>query len=227
MLRFPLPSQPALRYKIVMLRLTLMRHGQSACSARDVLCGRGCDTELTAAGAAQAEAVAEEFKRLDWQAIYTSDLKRALQTAEPLAKAIGQTIVRDHRFDEIDYGTWDGQLASRLARLTGFRDFQQDAAQYSPPGGETASQIAMRAQAALDDLRADCPNGEVLVVSHKTTLRILFCILLGIPLAEYRRRLALPHTCVSVFEFPRSGPRLVRFGYLEHLPEELRGLPGD
>ena len=71
-----------------------------------------------------------------------------------------------------------------------------------------------------------CPSGHVLIVSHKATIRIMLCGLLGIDVGRFRYRLACPVGSVSHIEFTKEGPLLHALADRTHLTPELRGLPG-
>ena len=65
-----------------------------------------------------------------------------------------------------------------------------------------------------------------MAVSHKATIRILVCHLLGIPIGEFRRRIAMPVCAVTAFEFRSGGPMVKYLGSVSHLPEDLRAARG-
>jgi probable phosphoglycerate mutase len=113
----------------------------------------------------------------------------------------------------------EAEVASRFPDQ--FSAWSRDPASNAPPGGETANHIAGRALPVVASIRAR-HSGDVLVVSHKATIRILVCALLGIDLALFRARVAQRVGAVTTFEFPDSGPRLLRLSDVSHLPHELR-----
>jgi probable phosphoglycerate mutase len=69
-------------------------------------------------------------------------------------------------------------------------------------------------------------EGNVLVVSHKTTIRLMLCSLLGIDSGRYRDRINMPVASVSLVRFDKYGPMLLKHGDRTHLPEELESRPG-
>ena len=93
--------------------------------------------------------------------------------------------------------------------------------QVSSPRCRTAVEIAARALGAVDAIRARHDDGKVLVVSHKATLRVLLCALLGIDVDQFRARIAQPVSAVSVVSFKKSGPILEKLGDVSHLSPEL------
>ena len=95
-----------------------------------------------------------------------------------------------------------------------------------PTGGETSTQIANRATAVIAEIQETYEAGNVLVVSHKATIRIMLCSLLGIDLGRYRDRSEMPVASISVVKFGRYGPMLTRLGERHHLSKALRNRAG-
>ena len=203
-----------------MLSLYLVRHGQTDCSVRDVLCGGGCDPDLTAAGRQTAEALAAHLALRPWAGLYTSPLARAQQTLAPVAA--GQAARVEAGLAEINYGDWDGKSEADLCHDDAFAKFRIADADLRPPGGETLTEVADRAEQAIRGIAARHPQGDVLGVSHKTTIRVLLCRLLGIPLSEDRRRIACPLGGITVLSLRAGGAQLMAHGLVEHLPVGLR-----
>ena len=96
----------------------------------------------------------------------------------------------------------------------------------APPGGETAVQIANRALPVVAEIEAKWSDGNVLIVSHKATLRILLCSLLGIDLDHYRDRIEVLAASVSVVKCDHYEPLLESLGERGYLPPDLRQRAG-
>ncbi len=169
-----------------MLSLYLLRHGETAFSHHNRFCGR-IDAPLTAEGRAMAAAFADAYAGVPWDAILTSSRTRTVDTATPIAARVGLEVRRDLRLDEMSYGDWQGLSKTEAAARDPlhFARWLEDPS-IGAPGGELPRDVAARAMAAIDDLRARHPRGNVLVVSHKAALRILFCRLLGVDVRRYR-----------------------------------------
>lgn len=101
-----------------------------------------------------------------------------------------------------------------------------DPAWCPPTNGETATEIAERGMRVLDEIRKDISEGDVLVVSHKATIRIMLCSLLGIDVGRFRFRLDCPVCSLSIVDFTKQGPWLRTLADRSHLTKELRDLPG-
>jgi len=168
------------------LNLYLLRHGETEFSRGDRFCG-DIDAPLTPAGLRMGERFADAYGDLAWRAIVTSTRRRTITTAEPLAARVSVRIRRDARLDEMFFGEWQG-LTKREAAVRDpvrYGQWRQDPT-IGPPAGESPFAVSARAIAAVDDLRAQYASGNVLIVSHKTVLRLLLCRLLNIDLQRYR-----------------------------------------
>jgi broad specificity phosphatase PhoE len=210
------------------LRLFLLRHGQTAMSRANMFCGRGLDPALTAEGARMAEEFAACYRSTPWRAVYASPLQRAVATAEPLARAVGLPVERRAELAEIDYGVWDGSSVDEVAH--DFHDeyerWSADPAWNPPTGGETAVALAQRVTHVFEEIRATQKEGNVLVVSHKATIRVALCALLGVDVGRFRYRFGCPVGSVSIIEFGDHGPLAATVADRSHLSTELRGLEG-
>jgi probable phosphoglycerate mutase len=210
-----------------MLSLWCVRHGQTDFSRRNTFCG-SIDPPLSDVGRAMADALAARYGGEPWRAIFASPMVRTRQTVEPLARRAGIEPTIDPDLREIAYGSWEGREEAEVERSEGdaFHAWAQNPGWHPPPGGETGYQIAARVMAAIARIRAHHADGRVLIVSHKATLRVLACCLLGIDPNLFRARIAQPVASVTVWEFKKSGPLLARLGDVSHLPPELQSAEG-
>lgn len=209
------------------LQLYFLRHAETVFSQTGGYCGE-LDVELTPNGVEMAKAFAAAYKDLPWEAIYASPMKRTIATAKPLCDAIGMEMQLRDGLKEIRYGAWESRSAEEVNREFG-EDYVQwltEPAWNPPTGGETAVQIASRASLVVTEIQQNYPSGNVLVVSHKATIRIILCSLLGIDIGRYRDRIDMPAASISVVKFDLHGPLLQCLGDRSHLPDELRLLPG-
>jgi broad specificity phosphatase PhoE len=210
------------------LTLYLLRHGQTELSREDVFCGSGIDPELTAEGLQMARAFASAYRVKPWLAVYSSALRRTITTAGPLCDDLGITMQVRAELNEIAYGKWEGQTKENVAREyhDDYLSWLADPAWHAPTGGELAITVARRGLQVIDEIKRQFRNGDVLIVSHKATIRILLCALLGIDVGRFRYRLACPVSSLSVVEFSSEGPLLQSLADRSHLSESLRDLPG-
>jgi len=209
------------------LSLYFLRHGETTHSQTGGFCGF-LDPELTESGQAMAQAFADAYKQLSWEAIFTSPMKRTIATVKPLCQAVNiEPQLRDG-LKEINYGQWENLTQEYVEKhyKVEFMRWHREPAWNSPPKGETTVQIASRASLVIAEIEEKYPSGNVLVVSHKATIRIILCNLLGIDLGRYRDRINMPVATVSVVKFDTHGPMLDRLGDRSHLPEALRNRAG-
>jgi len=210
-----------------MLKIYFVRHGQTALSRGNLFCGSS-NPNLTPDGRQMAEALSEYYADTKWAAIYASPMKRTIATATPIAKRIGLNIRTDKGLKEISYGKWEGHTVEEVQRRwhEDYIKWLADPGWNAPTSGETANQIAARAMPVIGGIRAKHKDGNVMVVSHKATIRIILCSFLGVDVGRFRYRLGAPVSSVSSVEFGHHGPLIKVLGDTSHLPDRLRKLPG-
>jgi broad specificity phosphatase PhoE len=169
--------------------LWLIRHGESTWNTRGLCQGHRDEAELTERGAAQAAAVAEQFRDVPVGALYASDLRRALQTAAIISRAVGVPVTTDPRLRERCLGVLEGgALASVSAAATGIEAGLVCDPDARPPDGESLRDLYLRAAACCDDLArlARDTAGDLVVVAHGGTLRVLRAYLSNVPVEQMR-----------------------------------------
>lgn len=162
-------------------RLVLVRHGQTDGNASGRFQGQ-LDVPLNDVGRAQASEVAPWVADLRPQRIVSSDLTRALATAEPIADACGLSVEVDAGLREIDVGTWQWRTPDEIAHeapwylddLHAGRDFRRSAT------GETATEAGERVRGVLERLAAERPGQTTVVVGHGLATRIGLTLTLGL-----------------------------------------------
>ena len=209
------------------LNLYFLRHGQTASSRGNLFCG-SIDPDLTDDGREMAEAFGQAYASVPWEAIFCSPRERAISTAEPLAAALKMEVHLRDGLQEINYGKWEGKDVATVDREyhDDYLRWLADPAWNPPTGGESAMAIAARALAVIEEISQQHSDGNVLVVSHKATIRILLCSLLGIDAGRFRFRLGMPVGGISIVEFGTHGPLLKILADRSYLNDRLRDLPG-
>jgi broad specificity phosphatase PhoE len=200
-----------------------LRHAESAWNAENRVCGR-TDVPLSETGRGQAARLAERLRALPPDALYTSPLQRAHETAEIIARAAGLTPTVDERLIEVNYGAWEGKTFTEITQQDAetYRLWDADPAAVAPPGGESGSQALARVAPFLDELAMrHAERGRIVVVSHKTVCRLVVCHILGLSPSEYRRRLTLDNAAVNIIRRDEEGWRLALLNDTSHL-----ALPG-
>lgn len=160
--------------RAAVIRVLLLRHGESHWNAQSRWQGHG-DPGLTARGREQARAAAAQLASAGPERVVSSDLARALETAEIVAGALRLPLERDSRWRERDIGTWTGltreQIEARWPEdYAHFRAHEEHA---RPGGGESNAMLRARAREALAALRERHRGARVLVVTHRGIARML------------------------------------------------------
>ena len=177
-----------------------VRHGETTWNAEGRLCG-STDAPLSGLGRRQAQLLAQRFQSMVVEALYSSPLIRALETARIMGHEIGCKPVIDPRLTELHYGAWEGRIFDEVKRTEPtYRAWAANPADLAPPQGETGVQLVERVMPFMSEVAARHQNGNVIVVCHKTVCRLLACHITGVPLAEYRRRLPMRNAALNILE---------------------------
>jgi glucosyl-3-phosphoglycerate phosphatase len=158
------------------IRIWLVRHGETEWNATKRAQGQA-DVPLNEAGRLQAQVAAAQLDGVNLAGVYSSDLSRAIDTAEPIARAHGLEVVTDQAFREIDQGEWEGlgleEIRARWPDLWGpARHYVQR------PGGESPEQVQKRALEGMARV-VERHKGTVAIVSHGGTIRWIVADALG------------------------------------------------
>ncbi len=202
-------------------RLLLLRHGQTAMSAQRRYSGRG-DLELTDLGRDQAAGVAAAIASVEEaggvEVALCSPLRRARQTAGPVAAALGLPVEPHDGLLETDFGDWDGlTFAEARGRDPELHRRWLGDETVSAPGGESFSEVGMRVAALRDELLAAHPGRTILLVSHVTPIKMLLRTALDAgPSLLFRLHLDL--ASLSVAEFYPDGGASVRLVNMRFAP---------
>lgn len=163
--------------------ILLVRHAAHAQLGR-VLTGRGGDVPLTPGGRAQAEALGERLAAGRLDAVHTSPVRRARETARAIAAAGGLAETLVPELDEIDFGSWAGKSFAELAGDPAWQDWNTRRAQASPPGGETMRCVQQRVLAHLRTAARRGAGAVIAMVSHADVIRAAVAGVLGLPLGR-------------------------------------------
>ncbi|MET0480154.1 MAG: histidine phosphatase family protein [Mycetocola sp.] len=196
-----------------MTTLFLARHGETVWHAEHRYAGIA-DVGLTETGYRQAELLAlwSADARLD--AVYSSTLSRAMLTAEPSARAIGEIVETDPDLREVAFGVGEGRTLDELRpeHAEAVDAFVARPAEAVLPGGERGVDGITRYLRAFDRIEAAFPDGRVLVSCHGTALRLTLCALLGIDPNRYREVMPVVQNCsLTTIEYTEGHARLYAF----------------
>ena len=175
-----------------------------------------------------AEAFAQAYRSIAWTAAYVSPMKRTIATAKPLCEALSLEMQLRDGLKEIRYGKWEDKSLDFVKQhyWDDYIRWLAEPAWNPPTGGETSVEISSRASLVIAEIQEKYAKGNVLVVSHKATIRIILCELLGIDLERYRDRIDMPAGSVSIVKFDVHGPLVQVLGDRAYMGEDLRSRPG-
>jgi probable phosphomutase (TIGR03848 family) len=192
-----------------MTALFLIRHAANDFVKEGKMAGWLPDIHLNDEGRQQAEQMARRMDKIVLDAIYSSPLERAVETAEYLARPRGLEIQRRESLGEIRVGAWEGQKIEDLNKTDEWQMFQVYPSGTHLPGGETGRQMQMRAVGEIESICAAHPEGSVAIVSHADTVKAIVAHYAGIHLDLFQRLVVSPAS-VTVLWLGPWGPRVVR-----------------
>lgn len=199
-------------------RLYLIRHGATPLSAEDRFSG-AANVFLSDEGRSQAEHLAQRLADDNINAIYTSPLDRTMETASIIAKPHKLIPITRDGLREISHGHWEG--LSRKEVEDSFPEeyaaWESDPFTFAPQNGESGISVLARALPVIREVVVSHKDENVLVVSHKATLRLIISSLLGFDARGFRDRLDQAPACLNILDFKDpSRARLMLFNDISH-----------
>jgi probable phosphomutase (TIGR03848 family) len=189
--------------------LLLIRHGENDYSKTGKLAGRMPGVVLNERGRKQAEELGKALANAPLAAIYSSPLERALQTAEPIAKARGLKIIQTPGLLEANVGEWQGKSVRRLALSKYWRVVQNAPSRARHPGGESFAEVQVRIVSALEEICAKHKERDLVVcVFHSDPIKLAVAHFIGMPLDHFQR-LACDTGSVTLLAVGASSAHLI------------------
>ncbi len=186
-----------------MLKLLLVRHGETAWNRDRRIMGRQ-EIGLDETGRCQALALKEALSLFSVDAVYSSPVCRARETAEILAEGRGLPPRFDERLVEIHYGDWVGMTFDEVRALPDYTPYFQRLQTPVAPNGETLFQVRDRAVDFIEHLRKSHPDQTVLAVSHADWIKCVLMEYLGIPFGNIWK-FRVDNASVSLIECDPEG----------------------
>ena len=187
-----------------MLKVFLLRHGETQYNADgNKYCGL-TDISLTDLGFHQAAIVNSQLKGIEFDAVYSSPLTRAKLTAE---LATETKVLTDPRLIEMDFGLWEGKTKEQFIpenEQLWNNWLTNPAVTRAGQTGENATQVIQRMDDFFGEMILRHPSGKIVVVAHNGVNRLYLAHKLGMPLANYRR-LAIENSCLCEFSLSDDG----------------------
>ena len=199
-------------------RLYLVRHGATPLTEEDKFSG-AANIHLSEAGREQVEHLARRLADDNVSAIYCSPLDRTRETATIIARPHGLTPISNDALREISHGHWEG--LSRKEVEEQFQDeytaWETDPFTFAPAEGESGISVLARALPVIRQIVAAHKDTNIVVVSHKATIRLLLSSLLGFDERGYRDRLDQAPACLNILDFrDEVHARLMLFNDISH-----------
>jgi probable phosphomutase (TIGR03848 family) len=186
----------------------LVRHGSNDYLAKQLLAGRSPNVHLNAEGRDEAERLASTLGTLGIQAVYSSPLERAIETAEPTAKRLGLEIQVRPEILEIDFGDWTGKALRDLDRDAAWKNFNLYRSGTRIPNGETMLEAQNRMIAFVERLQRENRDETVALFSHGDPIKSVFAYYLGIPLDLFTR-IEISPASYSILRLNSWGPQIL------------------
>lgn len=168
-----------------MTELILVRHGQTAWNVEKVFRGR-VDVSLDETGIKQAESLARYLSQWQLEAIYSSPLKRALETASMIARYQKVPVQVAQGLIDMDYGEWQSLPEQEVNKLypSLYEQWREKPQAVKIPGGESLDEVKRRAMEVVNEAVSRY-RGSVVLVSHRVVNKILICSLLGLDSSHF------------------------------------------
>jgi probable phosphoglycerate mutase len=208
-------------------RVFLIRHGATILSAEDRFAG-ATDVPLSEEGRRQASRLAARLKEEPITAVYASTMGRTVETARILAEPHGLEVEQREGLREISHGHWEQMTREEVeARYPEeASEWEKDPYTFAPAGGESGLAVTARALPTLIDLVRAHPGGNILVVSHKATIRLLLSSLLGFDPRRYRDNLDQSPAALNIVDFKDpTRVRLTLFNDTSHYADAGLAIP--
>ena len=204
-----------------MTRLLLIRHGYSSGNKERRFSGQ-IDLPLSDEGFHQAELVCDYIeKNYQVDALYASDLQRAVDTVKPLADKLGLPIQIYRDLREIDEGDWQGVLMTEVQEKypEEFAFYKANLGLHQFKGGESYTTLLQRLLPMIDKIAAENPGKTVAIGTHGAVVRGLLSVWQGIPLERLLEVPRVPNGTITEVEIDADSVRVVNLGFGDYLAE--------
>lgn len=208
-------------------RIFLVRHGATTLTAEDRFAG-ATDIPLSSEGRAQAEFLANRLQGQAIAAIYASPLSRTMETARILARPHRLEVQSRDGLREISHGRWEQLTRQEVDKMFPLEAaaWEEDPFTFAPEGGESGLQVTARSLPVLMDIVRSHPGTNVIVVSHKATIRLLLSSILGFDPRRYRDNLDQSPAALNIVDFRDPvHARLTLFNDTSHYMAAGLGIP--
>jgi len=190
--------------------LLLIRHGENDYTKTHKLAGRLPKVHLNEKGLKQAQALAESLMDVPIKAIYSSPLERAMETATPIAQAVGLAIHKEKGLLETNVGDWQGKSLRRLHLHKHWKVVVHAPSRAQFPNGETFHECQSRIVSTIDGILSKHKKDDIVAcVFHADPIKLAVAHYIGMPLDQFQR-LGCDTGSVSALSIGEMGAMLVK-----------------
>jgi len=195
--------------------VVLVRHAHSTANLKGILAGRDNRVSLSPRGKEEAQQLAEYLSSIDFDAVFSSPLRRCLDTLAPYLSQSKKKVQIREELIEMEYGRWSGKPLSVLAKEDMWKTIQSRPSTVRFPGGESFGEMSLRAnQSVLDEAKG---HRRILVLSHGDVIKAIAAFHLGSPLDSFQR-ISIDPASISIIRLPAS--HVITLNSTSHLIRE-------
>lgn len=209
-----------------MAKLILARHGETEWNVEKVFRGRA-DVNLNEVGIKQAGLLGKHLCNWELEAIYSSPVKRALDTANIVARCVEVAVCIAEGLTDFDFGEWQSLSEQEVKRLYPviLNEWQSSPHKVRMPGGENLDDVTKRTAEVVDEVLSR-HHGNVLLVSHRVVLKVLICSLLGLDNSHFWN-ISQDVCGLTIFDYVDGRFVLTKHNDTSHLRELQKSVLGD
>jgi len=197
----------------------LIRHGETVWNTKKLIQGQ-LDSPLTDNGIRQSNLLSKRIKKINPDIIYTSDLKRAIDTANIINQHINKDVIEISGVRERHWGVFQGADWPKVKKFfpTQYKYYKNDSKNYMIPNGESYNQVAKRTMDSLSDIIKNHENQKIVVVTHGGVISPLIRNLLSIPYKTHRKFM-ISNTSITKLLYNEFGFSILSLGDIAHLED--------
>ncbi len=209
-----------------MTKIIIARHGETEWNVNEIFRGRQ-NVRLNKLGIKQAEQLGNHMKNESVQAIYSSPLKRAIDTATYVAKHHGLDVNVTSELTDFNYGVWEGLTRQEVSdKYRGlYEQWLKEPHLVKIPGGESLEQVRDRARSLVDRVVLK-NNDTVVLVSHRVVIKVLTCSMLNLE-NSYFWYIKQDLGGITIFKYEGRHYKLIKHNDTSHLSQIQQHLLND
>lgn len=203
-------------------RLLIVRHAEAEGNVNRKFHG-WTDSSITEKGHIQAKLLAEKLKDVDIDVLYSSSLKRTLQTAQYISEAKQLPIIRTDKLKEINGGDWEERTWDELPKLwpKEYETWETSQHIHQMPNGESMSELQDRVSKEIEKIISQNHGKNICIVTHGTAIKTLICYFKKLNLCEMRNIIWHDNTSVTIVDYVDENYEILAEGDASHLTDEL------